>query len=156
MEASLKKALTISTVLALLLGATSELAAQDAAPKRDPGVAAALSFVVPGAGSFYAGHAGHGLRHSVIAATSLTGVLAGINNCKIGLLGSPSEYEELCGVGAVSAVIFLVNWAWAVNTAWKDAKEFNRRHRLEVEPRLVAFRTRSGPAVGLELVRIGL
>ena len=50
-------------------------------------------------------------------------------------------------------------WIWAIFTGVNDVKEYNRsiqQVRLRVAPQMVAFRSRSGPVVGVELLRFGL
>lgn len=82
--------------------------------QKDAVVAGILSFLVPGAGSFYAGNATHGWTHMLIEVGTFGAGLAVARSCN-GELGC--GIEVLTGVG----VVLIGNQIWSVITAVSDA-----------------------------------
>ena len=123
--------------------------------EKSPITAGLLSgFVLPGAGSFYAGNSGHGIRHLAIAVVSGVGIQAGSDNCGL-VFSSPDDNCTLLGI---SAGVFIINWIWSITTGVSDAKEYNlkaRQEGLQVKPELVAIRSDGETTIGLQLLRFG-
>lgn len=85
-------------------------------------VAGLLSFLLPGAGSFYAGNSAHGWTHMLIEVGTFGAGLAVGRTCN-GELGC--GVEVLTGVGAV----LIGNQIWSIVTAVKDVSAtHNRSH----------------------------
>lgn len=85
-------------------------------------VAGMLSFLLPGAGSFYAGNSVHGWTHMLIEVGTFGAGLAVGRTCN-GELG--------CGVGVLTGVgaVLIGNQIWSIVTAVKDASStHNRAH----------------------------
>ena len=124
--------------------------------EKSPTTAGLLSgLVLPGAGSFYAGNSGHGIRHLAIAVVSGVGIQAGSDNCGL-VFSSPDDDCTLLGV---SLGVFVVNWIWSITTGVSDVKEYNRSLRqrgLQVAPELVAIRSDGQSTIGLQLLRFGI
>ncbi len=131
------KGTPILLTLALFLGSLAPESAAAAYPvttvrlpidssTKSPVVAGALSFLVPfGAGSFYAGHMSHGVRHLTISAAAL--LAGGIANDRL------SRDDAEVGSAVVftaAAATFLVNWIWGTVAAVGDAQAFNRRNTV--------------------------
>ena len=94
---------------------------------RNPVAAGALSFVLPfGTGSFYAGHARHGVTHLAVGVVSSTAMFLGTIGCLFDHLGG-GDNEASCTAGNVGAAVFVMNWGWGVVSAVNDARAFNRR-----------------------------
>ncbi|HSM08764.1 MAG TPA: hypothetical protein VLA33_07070 [Gemmatimonadota bacterium] len=162
----MKKAAIVSISAALLIAAPLRVIAQEPAEpqepaatqapasERSPVLAAALSGMLwPGMGSYYAGNSGHGTVHAAIAGAAVLGMIAGSSDC------SYFDPEDACELLGVSAIVFAGNWIWSIFRGVNDVKEYNRsiqRARLRVALQMVAFRSRSGPVVGVELLRFGL
>ena len=136
--------------------------AQGGTSRRSPGLAAGLSLVLPGIGSYYAGNSGHGTRHLLIGFASVGVMVAGFPRV---------DGFQKCSRGwavAVGAWAYVGNWVWSTVTAVLDAGATNRRQPdtvpLRFEPRfevLTAFppRTSAAPVqrrVGLQLFRLAL
>ena len=93
--------------------------------------------------------------HAAIAGAAALGMTAGGRDCSL-IFGSS---EDGCELAVVSAIVFAGNWIWSIFRGVNDVKEYNRsiqRTRLRVAPQMVAFRSRSVPFVGVELLRFGL
>jgi len=131
-------------------------AAQAVPGSKSPGLAGVLSaFILPGAGSFYGGNEGHGIRHVVIGGVSAVAVAASAGDCDI-VFGSD---DSTCGVFIPSVLVFVGNWVWSIVAAVNDAKTTNRAlgaSGLRIAPELVVVDSGSGSALGLRLVRFGL
>lgn len=95
---------------------------------RSPALAGALSFLVPGVGSFYAGNVRHGVRHVVLAAGGLALMAAGFSesfgHCLFQSSSCHSHGDGLIGLGLAISV---VNWGWSIVTGVRDAKARDRR-----------------------------
>ena len=92
------------------------IAAQSDSSRRNPYLAGALSYLLPGAGSFDAGDEGHGITHLGIGAASFVGVMTAAS--------SKDNAGQLVGVS--SMLTFGVNSIWSVVTAVRDANAYNR------------------------------
>ena len=151
---------------------------QQQAGRKDPFVAGLLSLLIPGVGSYYAGHNGHGTRHLLIfgvgLATYSVGTIMWTEDCLF-------DFDRDCQGGAagslivVGSVVVLVNSIWGIVTAVGDANAHNQvgvtgtaSVRLfggvYVEPTIHVFSppgprsgadSRAGPRVGLQLLRWG-
>lgn len=86
--------------------------------RKDPFVAGALSWLVPGLGSFYAENSRHGKRHLIILGGSVVALAAGWNSCISSLAGS-------CTLMTLGYVAWLGNDVWAIVTAVQDANAYN-------------------------------
>lgn len=109
---------------------------------KSPGLAGVLSFFIPlGTGSFYAGNAGHGARHLLIAAASIGVAPAGFSTSgyfnEIPIFGDPTSdlptgkkfrgCERVgCKVAILAAFAFVGNWIWGTVTAVDGANQTNR------------------------------
>jgi len=115
--------------LTLPADAPSALTRTDAPLSAEPGrsklIAGGASGVLPGLGSFYAGHARHGVTHLAIHVLAGTLALSGSVSC-LTAWGGESDCNE--GMIQVAAVGWLVNWGWSIVTAINDAGAFNARH----------------------------
>lgn len=83
-------------------------------PAKDPGVAAAMSTVVPGLGEMYAGNLFNGTV-TLMRQGLLLGIMAGS--------GASGSSGALVALG--SAVAYLAGWAWSLNSAYGAADHFN-------------------------------
>ena len=122
--------------------------------EKSPFLAGALSFFVPGLGSFYAGNSGHGVPHLAVAAASFGGMIAQ-SDCGITLMFSN---DNDCTLYLISGGVFIVNWIWSIATGASDAKDYNRSlytTGLQVEPALVAIRSGGQSTIGLQVLRFG-
>lgn len=94
-----------------------------AAARKSPVLAGALSFLVPfGTGSFYAGNSGHGVRHLVIGGVALSGMVASA-------VSMPDLCDAACtefGVFMVSFGVLFLNELVGTVVAVIDANHFNR------------------------------
>jgi hypothetical protein len=120
--------------------------ARAASPSKSPELAGTLSWLLPGAGSFYAGNVGHGFRHLVavplvLGATVMTYRWADTGS---GELGSTQAVVLLSG-----ALLLAGNTLWSVKTAVADAKAYNRRALGSLE--LSIAPSASGIYLGLSL-----
>jgi len=106
-----------SRLAAIAIVLAQPVAAQSDTSHRNPFVAGALSYFLPGAGSLYAGHPRHGITHMVVAAASFAGMGAAAS--------SRSNAQQLFGVS--SLLTFGVNSVWSVVSGVRDANDFNRR-----------------------------
>lgn len=97
---------------------------QDEVPTKSPFLAGLFSFVIPGTGSFYAHHSGHGLRHLIAIPVIVGGTIAGI--ALAGQDDGEVEWGEVIVLG-VGAGLLVANAIWATVTAVNDAKAFNAR-----------------------------
>lgn len=82
-------------------------------------LAGTASFFLPGLGSFYAGHARHGVTHMAIHVVAGTWVLAGAASCFMSW-GGETGCTDGDIVGAVSWA-WLANWGWSIVSAVNDA-----------------------------------
>lgn len=143
----MKTARVVLVTLAISLLAVPRLAAQE----KNPGLAGLMSTVVPGAGSFYAGNGGHGVRHLTIAGLSALAARSGLRHCEI-----PFGDTDGCTVAAVSSVAFIANWIWAITVGVGDARRHNQylaTAGLHLAPELVALDSGGEPGVGLQLLQ---
>ncbi len=91
--------------------------------ERSAVLAGALSFVVPGLGSFYAGNIGHGVRHLVAIPVVIGATVVGLELAdRDGGEAESAEYAVLLG----GAVLLLTNGIWGIVTAVNDAQDHNR------------------------------
>jgi hypothetical protein len=135
----------------LTLGAPTNAAAQDAEGRKSPGLALALSLVVPGAGQVYNGHYAKGavmFGGAVLAAGSIVLTLSDLLELDDDKSGTGVHVLGVAGMG-------LILWSWI--DAPLSAKAINRkldagRLALEIGPRVEI--ARSGGSVDLSLVRI--
>ena len=96
---------------------------------KSPALAGVLSWIIPGVGSYYAGHNGHGTIHLGIAIGSYIVMIAGATSAVDDCSSFDSTYD--CGSGglglaAAGWVMYLVNDVWSIFTAVGDAREFNK------------------------------
>lgn len=151
---------------------------QSAASTKSPALAAALSFMIPGAGSYYAGNSAHGMRHLLILGAGVGVWTMGaaiwatntVDDCLSGDCDSSNDAGDVLmavGVGALVA-----NQIWSIATAIKDAEDYNRAHTnvsaqaagdLRLEPVVRVARVgntdpkssgRLEPRFGLQLIRV--
>ncbi len=80
---------------------------------RSPVAAGLLSFLIPGAGSFYAGNSKRGFVHLSIA---LGAAFVGMASCGQG------KDAPCGGASDVAMLVSLVNWPWSVVSAVRDAR----------------------------------
>jgi hypothetical protein len=92
---------------------------------KSPFAAGALSFIMPGVGSFYASHAGHGFRHLLIHAGSSMVVAVSALGCTAPCGGGCESDGGV--VVPVAFAALMGNWAWGIVTAVQDAQAYNRR-----------------------------
>lgn len=138
----------LALIAAVVLTTPTHLHAQ--APRKDPLVAGLLSaLVLPGLGSFYAGHSGHGIRHVAIEAAGIAVVIGATRDGDIFTSSSAS-------VGILGLGVLLANAIWATVTAVDDAHAHNRAigptsarivGRLYAEPGVVALPHATGVLV---------
>jgi hypothetical protein len=95
-----------------------------AADRKDPFIAGALSFVIPGLGSFYAGNQPHGWRHLLIHVGTYVVMLVSVNDC-INDISVGNACSSHTGLWTVGALGLLANWVWGIFTAVGDAKAAN-------------------------------
>lgn len=94
-------------------------------PGRSPVIAAVASAVVPGLGSFYAGHPRHGATHLVIHVLVGSYVFSNATSCAFSWGGDTQcPNDDALGVATVA---WLANWGWSVVSAIRDAQAFNAR-----------------------------
>lgn len=89
-------------------------------------VALVLNSVLPGAGSFYAGHVRHGMTHAVTAAATALPFLDVTFSCVLeeGLTGDRCERSAWKWA---AGAIFLSNYLWSWASAVNDVKAYNAR-----------------------------
>ena len=84
--------------------------------RKSPVLAGALSLLLPGIGSFYAGNPEHGARHLLIT----VGLVVG--------MGVACSIKDPCGdAPAGILIVSFANTVWSVVTAVGDANRSNRR-----------------------------
>lgn len=115
-------ALTLQHVRPLLPASDGHTDA--AVSNKSAGTAVFLSFLVPGAGSFYAGESGHGWRHLIVHLVGYGMVVGGTTSC---VTAGGEDCSEISGVATAGTVAVLGNWVWGMVTANRDAKVFNAR-----------------------------
>lgn len=118
---------------------------------RSPAVAGILSLFLPGAGSFYAGHPGHGVRHLLIGAASSGIALIGLIVVVVNQDGgNPGKGGALFVAGSIA---YVANDVWSVVTAVNDA---SRHNAASGQPGVSGFggMLRPEPRLGIPLVRI--
>lgn len=93
--------------------------------QRSPTVAWVASFFVPGLGSFYAGHARHGITHLGIHVVAGTYLFAGTTSCVLSWGGETDCPGD--DVMAAVGLAWLANWGWSVISAAHDAEAHNAR-----------------------------
>lgn len=112
---------------------------QQVAPNKDPMIAGVLSWLVPGVGSYYSGHSGHGTRHLAIHVASIVGIFAGaaaaIEECTY----DSSNFNYDCSGGSfalygVSLLVYFVNDIWSIFTAVGDARAWNANNSGGARP----------------------
>ena len=123
--------------------------------EKSPTTAGLLSgLVFPGAGSFYAGNSGHGVRHLAIGLLAAAGLTVGSDNCSIVF----DTGHNSCRLFWASLGVGVVNLVWSITTASGDAKEYNRvqrvQHGVELAPEVVAIRVGGRTAVGLQVAQL--
>lgn len=114
-------------VLALLF-LTAPLSAQDSADQyRDPFVAGAFSFLIPGAGQGYNGQWGKGVMFlgSEVAMIWLSSSVASSRTCSGG-------ESQTCPLAQGLAVAAVGTWVWGIVDAARSAKEINEGLELSV------------------------
>lgn len=80
---------------------------------KSPVAAGLLSLVIPGVGSFYAGHSTHGFVHLGV---HMGAALISVASCGQGK-------DSPCGGASDAAILVaLVNWPWSIVTAVRDAR----------------------------------
>ncbi len=80
---------------------------------KSPVAAGLLSLVIPGVGSFYAGHSTHGFAHLGV---HMGAALISMASCGQGK-------DSPCGGASDAAILVaLVNWPWSIVTAVRDAR----------------------------------
>ena len=93
--------------------------------RKDPGVAAGLSFVIPGLGQFYNEQPSKGFTVALIHVGAIVLMVAGNEN----------DNEGLALIGALG---FFANWLAATSDAYQSAKEINarlnRQSQLSISP----------------------
>jgi hypothetical protein len=97
---------------------------QSSVDQKSIDLAGGLSFFLPGVGSFYADHSGHGVRHAVIGGIALFGIVAGVTSAcqnNIACDGHERGYE----LAIISSIAFGVNAFWGAAAAVSDARRFN-------------------------------
>jgi TM2 domain-containing membrane protein YozV len=102
---------------------TLQPATADDTDKKDPVIAGALSFLIPGVGSFYAGNNGHGYLHlgiHIVTYVVTIGALVGTANCD-----TTNCVTNSASSAAIGYVVLLVNDVWSVFTAVGDAHVHN-------------------------------
>ncbi len=130
--------------------------------EKSPALAGLLSFlIVPGAGSFYGGNSGHGVRHLVIAGATIIGAVAGFSAACDGDFELCNEDDAGFAVGTLSLVAYVVNWVWGGVTAIGDANAYNRDLRasaLRFSPSVVRLAGEKNTAglLGSTRVRTGI
>lgn len=104
-------------------GMSPLLVPQQGQAEKDPVVAGVLSWLLPGAGSFYAGHRRHGWTHAGIALGTAMLILSGMGECEESL-----DAECVGGAGLVvtGLAVFAVNNVWAIISGVNDAHAFNK------------------------------
>jgi hypothetical protein len=98
------------------------LAPQAGANDKDAFAAVALSFLIPGVGSFYAGNNKHGWRHLAIHVASYAVMVATLTSCVNDYYSDCSEYS---GGFYAGSIVLVGNWVWGMFTANSDVKEHN-------------------------------
>jgi TM2 domain-containing membrane protein YozV len=110
--------------------ATYDTPIVQAADRKDPTVAGLLSWFIPGLGSFYAGHSGHGIRHIAIHVGGLVLLVAGLAAATDDLVcdsfGNCNLEEGSFALAGVGYLVVLANDIWAIITAVGDANAYNR------------------------------
>ena len=125
--------------------------------RKEPIVAGVLSWVVPGLGSFYAGHSKHGWTHLAVAGASLVIMVVGVSDC----VGDDfySDCDTGLGFAAVGYLGYVVNAIWGIVSAVGDANAANRGAsapgrvvgELYLAPEVRAVRT-AAPVEGIPAV----
>jgi hypothetical protein len=87
--------------------------------KRSPVLAGALSYLVPGTGSFYAGNNQHGVIHLAVHVIAIGMVASGFNDCFMSSCDSTVLYQGLM-LGTGNAI-------WSIVTGVLDAHERNKK-----------------------------
>ena len=104
------------------------------AGEKSPAAAGALSLLIPGAGSYYAGNGLHGTIHLLTAVASLALLVGEAASClPLIVYGSLSAESDKCNetAGNVTAGVYLVNWGWSIVTAVRDARSHNAKVRMQ-------------------------
>lgn len=115
--------------------------------RRSPALAGTLSLVLPGVGSLYATHTGHGIRH-LVAIPLLLGATYGCLLIADRYTGGDITAEKAyCLLGG--AALYVANDVWSVVTAVRNAKAYNRHS----PPRSTGLQPSPQVRVGL-LVRL--
>jgi hypothetical protein len=106
--------------------AASAVSLSSASTTKNPAAAGAMSLIVPGLGSFYAGNARHGGVHLGVAAASLVVLVAGIgmsfSECPL-LSDQPCNSSSGDFLASVGLISYVVNDVWSVVTAVHDARK---------------------------------
>jgi TM2 domain-containing membrane protein YozV len=140
----MKKALILSMVFTLLV-ATSISHAEDTdpAPRKDPILAGALSWYVPGLGQFYGGAIFKGATFMVVEYALLYSLLITVAEVEVGVSGgislginisaksgslSSSEQTTAILLGTTLVVVHFLNIIDAVNTAQQFNQAQDRLH----------------------------
>jgi hypothetical protein len=92
--------------------------------RKEPVLAGAISWIIPGLGSIYANHNTHGFRHMAVAGASIAVMILGVSDC------FDDSYVDECDTGLGFAVIgylaYVVNNVWAIVSGFNDALANNR------------------------------